>query len=200
MLANLVFMMSLLVPVLMNIVARRVPQGRVRLHPDHDHATVLASRYLILSLLVALGVPVVLHAVVLGASWGPGGALAVASMLSIAALSRVGSGRDAAMETWVHVFFGGLTGVMAVSAGVLLARIAAMAMGWLHEPIGPGLVWVVLANMVVQTMAYGFFCVPFLRSRQPSQLTADPRLDPWAHAERSTVRLATDKATDSGRA
>jgi len=199
-LPNLVLMMSLLVPVLMNIVARRASQGRVRLHPDHDHATVLASRYLVLSLLVCLGVPVVLHALVLGASWGPAGALAAASVLSIAALSRPGSGRDADMETWVHLFFGGLTSIMAVSAGVLLARIAGMTMGWLHDPIGPGLGMVVLGNTLVQTVAYAFFCVPFLRSGPVGQLPADPQLDPWMHAERSTFRLATDEVTDSGAA
>jgi hypothetical protein len=197
----------LLLPVMMNTLARRSSVGRVSLHPEHGHAAVVASRYMIVSLLACFGVPLLVNGAVLGASWSPVLVLAGAGAVGLAALGRGDQGRDADAETWVHVFFGGLTGILLVANGMALARILGMLWGVLDAaPIGPGLGVVVLANMLVQSVAYTVFCTPIQRRGGAGGPGTGPKeldVDPWRQAARGTWEPELSEhteITDSGAA
>lgn len=194
---SLLVALPMVLPAMMLVLARRLPQGRIRRHPDHEHGVVLATRYLVLSYLVCFGLPVLLQALLLGGSWAPVVALAVATMGSAAMVMRPGEGRDSDVETWAHLIFGGLTGTLVVASLVVVGRLGTMAMGLGSLAVGTTPAVVVLLTVLVQSMAFVPFCTPFVRSqgvRPRRLLPAVPDLDGLTDMADLGQALHTDEA------
>ncbi len=124
--------------------------------------------------------PAGLDAVLFGAAWGPLVLLGVAAAALLAVLSRPATGRSPHLESLVHVFFGGLTAMVGLASLLLLVRVAGVALGFLETPLGPGLGVVVLANAVVEAIAYMVFCAPMLRMRAPEPTPSVAAVSTWA--------------------
>ncbi len=194
---SLLVALPMVLPAMMLVLARRASQGRIRRHPDHEHAVVLATRYLILSYVVCFGLPVVLQPLVLGTSWAPAIALGVATVASGSMVLRPGKGRDSDVETWAHLIFGGLTGALVVASLVVVGRLGSMAAGLSDVPVGTTPAAVVLLTVLVQSMAFVPFCTPFVRSqggRSRRLLPEVPDLDGLAAMADLGQALQTDEA------
>jgi len=189
--------LPMVLPAMMLVLARRLPQGRIWRHPDHEHGVVLAARYLVLSYLVCFGLPVLLQALVLGGSWAPVLAVGAATMGTAGMVLRSGEGRDSDVETWAHLIFGGLTGTLVLASLVMVGRLGSLAMGLGGQVVGttPGVV--VLLTVLVQSMAFVPFCTPVVRSqgvRRRRLLPDVPDLDGLTDMADLGQALQTDEA------
>ena len=193
---SLLAALPMVFPAMMLLLARFASQGRIQLHPAHEHAVVLAIRYVTVSFVVCFGTPVLMQALILGASWMPVMTVAVAAALVSALVVRPGRGRDSDVETWVHLIFGGLTGTLLLACAGLVGRIAGLALGFSDAPVGSGPGIVVLLTVMLQSLALVPFCTPFIRTtgvRPPPALPNVPDLDRWADTADLGQALQTDE-------